>query len=203
MMAADTRASTRSLNASASFWLTFWRSASEARPDRRVAPASKTSPPPCGPGFDADLRGRRHPGGDAERGRPPAIRLLHRDGLSIRQIAKRLGYGRKTVKKALASPKPRGYARTRPAACPKLGPFTPTIERILAADAEAPKKQRHTATRLFERLRDEHGHGGSYDQVRRCVKNRRLRRRETHLLLDHPPGSRLSAPSRSRPATGA
>ena len=97
------------------------------------------------------------------------IRLLHRDGLSIRQIARRLGHGRETVKKALASPAPSGYTRSRPAACPKLGPYAPVIERILAADFEAPRKQRHTAMRMFERLRDEHGYGGGYDQVRRHV----------------------------------
>jgi transposase len=119
------------------------------------------------------------------------IRLLHRDGLSIRQIARRLGHGRETVKKALASPSPPGYTRKRPAACPKLGPFTPFIDQILAADVDAPRKQRHTAMRLFERLRDEHGYAGGYDQVRRYIKGRRLRQRETHLMLDHPPGSRL------------
>lgn len=119
------------------------------------------------------------------------IRLLHRDGLSIRQIAKRLGHGRETVRKALASPTPPGYTRTRPAACPKLGPFASAIEQILADDASAPRKQRHTAMRLFERLRDEHGYAGGYDQVRRYVVKRRLRQRETHLQLDHPPGSRL------------
>jgi transposase len=41
---------------------------------------------------------------------------------------------------------------------------------------------------LFERLRDEHGYAGGYDQVRRYVAGHRKRERETHLMLDHPPG---------------
>lgn len=58
------------------------------------------------------------------------IRLLHRDGLRIRQIAKRLGHSRETVKKALIQPAPLPYTRTAPAACPKLGAFIGRIEQI-------------------------------------------------------------------------
>jgi transposase len=119
------------------------------------------------------------------------IRLLHRDGQSIRQIAKRLGHSRDTVKKALIEPTPRGYTRTSPASCPKLGPFIGQIDQILVEDVSAPRKQRHTAARIFARLRDEHGYAGGYDQVRRYVSGRRKKERETHLLLDHPPGGRL------------
>ncbi len=119
------------------------------------------------------------------------IRLLHRDGLSIRQIAKRLGHSRDTVKKALIEAQPRPYTRSKPVVFPKLGRFIPVIEQILKDDASAPRKQRHTAQRIFQRLRDEHGYQGKYDQVRRYVAAHRKRQRETHLLLDHPPGSRL------------
>lgn len=119
------------------------------------------------------------------------IRLLHRDGLSIRQIAKRLGHSRDTVKKALVEAQPRPYTRSKPVVFPKLGRFIAIIEQILKDDESAPRKQRHTAQRIFQRLRDEHGYQGKYDQVRRYVAARRKRQRETHLLLDHPPGSRL------------
>src|SRR5271170_7579081 len=103
------------------------------------------------------------------------IRLLHRDGVSVREIARRLGHGRDTVKKALIEATPRGYTRTRPVKCPKLGAFTATIDQILSDDRAAPKKQRHTAHRIFERLRDELGYGGGYDQVRRYVSSHRKR----------------------------
>lgn len=119
------------------------------------------------------------------------IRLLHRDGLSIRQIARRLGHGRETVKKALVEAAPRPYTRTRPVALPKLGPFVVHIDGILREDESAPRKQRHTAMRVFQRLREERGYGGGYDQVRRYVAAKRKRERETYLSLDHPPGARL------------
>jgi transposase len=119
------------------------------------------------------------------------IRLLHRDGLSIRQIARKLGHSRDTVKRALVQSSPLPYTRTSPAACPKLGEFIGLIEQILTEDQSAPRKQRHTAARIFARLRDEHGYRGGYDQVRRFVGSRRKKERETHLLLDHPPGGRL------------
>jgi len=119
------------------------------------------------------------------------IRLLHRDGLSIREIARRLGHGRETVKKALIQPSPRPYTRSVPAVYPKLGAFIAVIDRILKEDESAPRKQRHTAARIFARLRDERGYTGKYDQVRRYVGAHRRRERETHLLLDHPPGGRL------------
>jgi transposase len=119
------------------------------------------------------------------------IRLLHRDGVSAREIAKRLGHGRDTVKKALVEAMPRGYTRTRPATRPKLGAFTAVIDQILERDHAAPRKQRHTAHRIFERLREEHGYLGGYDQVRRYVGTHLKKERETHLLLDHPPGGRV------------
>jgi transposase len=119
------------------------------------------------------------------------IRLLHRDGLSIRQIARRLGHGRDTVKKALIQSAPRPYTRSKPRPCPKLGRFIPIIDQVLLDDQSAPRKQRHTARRIFQRLRDEHGYAGKYDQVRRYVAAQRRKDRETHLLLEHPPGCRL------------
>ena len=64
-----------------------------------------------------------------------AIRQAHRDGLSIRQIAKQLGVGRDTVRKALANPQPQPYTRSQPSPTPVFGPFRPIVEAILAADA--------------------------------------------------------------------
>lgn len=120
------------------------------------------------------------------------IRLLHRDGLSARQIARRLRCGRDTVRKALLNATPPGYVRKVPRACPKLTTsHQAAILAILEDDESAPRKQRHTAMRLFVRLRDEHGYVGRYDQVRRFVSAHRKRERETHVLLDHPPGCRL------------
>jgi transposase len=120
------------------------------------------------------------------------IRLLHRDGLSARKIAKRLCCGRDTVRKALLNASPPGYVRTAPRACPKLtAAHQATILAILKEDKSAPRKQRHTSMRIFTRLCDEHAYSGQYDQVRRFVSSHRKRERETHVLLDHPPGCRM------------
>ena len=77
------------------------------------------------------------------------------EGLSQREVARRFGLHRNTVRKMLAFSVPPGYRRTKPAARPKLDPFTSIIDRILEADGSAPPKQRHTAKRIYERLRVE------------------------------------------------
>jgi transposase len=65
---------------------------------------------------------------------------------------------------------PPGYVRTKPPGKPKLGPLIPVIDAILAADVTAPPKQRHTAQRIFERLRAEHGFTGGYTVVKDYVR---------------------------------
>jgi transcriptional regulator with XRE-family HTH domain len=67
------------------------------------------------------------------------------EGLSQREAARRFGLHRNTVRKMLAFSVPPGYRRTKPAARPKLDPFTPIIDGILEADGSAPPKQRHTS----------------------------------------------------------
>jgi transposase len=121
------------------------------------------------------------------------IRQARRDGLTIRQIAQQFGHSTKTVLKALAQPEPQPYTLAQPRPAPIFGPFRQAADAILDADADAPRKQRHTASQLFRRLRDEFGYRGSYDQVRRYVQARRRSRRETFIPLDHPPGHRAEA----------
>jgi len=121
------------------------------------------------------------------------IRQLHRDGVSARRIAKQLGVGRDTIRKALAHAEPTSYTRTAPHAAPVFGPFAAVVEAILEADRTAPRKQRHTAAQIFRRLRTEHGYTGGYDQVRRHLKDRRLAARDTFVPLDHRPGHRCEA----------
>jgi transposase len=122
-----------------------------------------------------------------------ALRRAHRDGMSIRQIAKHFGVGRATVRKALQHSEPPPYTRIQPQPAPTFGPFRDLAAAILAADEDAPRKQRHTASQLFRRLRDEYGYRGGYDQVRRYVQARRRGRRETFIPLDHAPGHRAEA----------
>jgi hypothetical protein len=91
-----------------------------------------------------------------------AIRRAHRDGKSIRRIAREFEIARKTVHYVLihSEPKPRPLIRNRNV--PILGPFQSIIDQILADDENEPVKQRHTATQIFRRLQDEHGYQGCY-----------------------------------------
>src|SRR5262249_58727603 len=89
------------------------------------------------------------------------------EGVSRREAARRFGIDSRTVAKMLAFSVPPGYRRSRPAARPKLDPYTGIIDGILAADEGRPRKQRHTSKRMFDRLRDEHGYSGGITIVNR------------------------------------
>src|SRR5437764_14906265 len=121
------------------------------------------------------------------------IRLAHRDGMSIRQIANTFHHSRRKVREVLAQPQPTPYTRTKPPSAPVLGSFHQAIDAILAADEDAPPKQRHTAMQIFRRLRDEHDFTGGYDAVRRYIGKHRRDHRETFIPLAHDPGQRLEA----------
>ena len=110
------------------------------------------------------------------------------EGRSRREAARVFGLSRETVSKMCRFSAPPGYVRARPAAKPKLDPLIGVIDAILEADRTAPVKQRHTAKRIFERLRDEHGYGGGYTVVKDYVRRQKARGRETFVPLSHPPG---------------
>jgi transposase len=110
------------------------------------------------------------------------------EGLSQREAARRFGIHRNTVRKMLAFSVPPGYRRTKPRPRPRLDAVAAIIDRILEADLAAPAKQRHTAKRIHERLRAEHGFAGSYTSVKDYVRERRCRTREVFVPLAHPPG---------------
>ena len=111
-----------------------------------------------------------------------------RDGLSQREAARRFGIDRGTVAKMLKHSVPPGYTRVMPVRRPKLAEHTGFIDQILDEDETAPRKQRHTARRIFERLRDERGYDGGYSTVRDYLRPRRLARKEVFVPLTHPPG---------------
>jgi len=122
------------------------------------------------------------------------IRRAHRDGMSIREIARTLGHSRRKIRQALAEPEPRPYTLSQPRPRRVLTTaHQQWIEGVLAADKEAPRKQRHTAAQLYRRLRTEEAYSGSYDQVRRYVAARRGCERETFLPLSYEPGQRAES----------
>jgi transposase len=110
------------------------------------------------------------------------------EGKSRREAARVFGLSRDTISKMCRFSAPPGYVRTKPRGKPKLGPLIPIIDAILAADVTAPPKQRHTAQRIFERLRAEHGFIGGYTVVKDYVRLAKVRSRETFVPLAHPPG---------------
>ena len=110
------------------------------------------------------------------------------DGLSRREAAKRFGVHRNTITKMLQFSVPPGYRRRERPASKKLGPCMAWIDAILEGDRSVHKKQRHTAHRIFERLRDEQGFSGGYTIVREYVAEATLRAREMFVPLSHRPG---------------
>ena len=117
------------------------------------------------------------------------VRRAHfEDGLSGRQIARDFGISRDSVAKMLAYSEPPGYRRTAPVKRPKLDAFTGQIDQWLAEDKTQPRKQRHTAKRIFERLRDECGFNGGYTIVKDYVRARKRSGKEMFVPLSHPPG---------------
>ena len=115
-------------------------------------------------------------------------RACHVDGMSQRQAARVFGIDAKTVAKMLRFAVPPGYRRSKPPVRPKLDPLLPVIDRILEEDQGRPGKQRHTARRIFERLKAEHGFAGGETIVKDYVRERRPRGQEMFVPLVHPPG---------------
>ena len=110
------------------------------------------------------------------------------DKMSEREAARQFGLARETVRKMLRYSVPPGYRRQQPVRRPKLDAWIGTIDQILEDDKAEGKKQRHTAKRIFERLRDEHSYTGGYTIVKDYVRLRKLSQREMFVPLAHPPG---------------
>ena len=90
--------------------------------------------------------------------------------LSRRAACQKYSLGWHTLTKILAHDEPPGYRQSQPRAKPKIDEFLPVIHQILVDDRQAPKKQRHTAWRIFERLRSEHQFRGKYTIVKDAVR---------------------------------
>lgn len=122
------------------------------------------------------------------------IRRDHRHGeVSIRELADRHGTHRRTVRQALtdAVPPPRKIYPERPR--PAIDPWVMVIDAWLIADEDAPRKQRHTARRIWQRLVAEHQATCSEVTVSRHVARRRvelgLQTREVSIPQTHLAGA--------------
>jgi transposase len=125
-----------------------------------------------------------------------AIRRDVRAGLSIRKVMRKHGVSHPTVRMALESAWPQPRKKMAPRAS-RLDSYKPLIDAMLRADLDAPRKQRHTAKRIFDRLIDEHDAQVSYGIVRRYVAERRPQVRgeagrapvEAFISQTHKPGA--------------
>ncbi|MFF5667901.1 hypothetical protein ACFY7F_34505 [Streptomyces griseofuscus] len=101
-----------------------------------------------------------------------AIRRDHRGGMKIREIERKYNVSWRAVRKAVDSvwPEPRKHLPPRPTA---LDPYKPLVDEMLRTDLDAPRRQRHTITRIFHHPVEEHAADLSYQMVRRYVSDRK------------------------------
>ena len=109
------------------------------------------------------------------------------EGVSKRQILRETGMHWSTLQKILTHSAPPGYRQTQPRPQPKIGPYRERIQQILMADRELPRKQRHTAKRIWERLQEE-GYTGGYTAVKEAVRETEQQNQEVFVPLVHRPG---------------
>ena len=110
------------------------------------------------------------------------------NGMSKRAACVRYVIGWHTLAKILAHAEPPGYRSRSPRPKRVLAAVLPIIHEILEADRKAPKKQRHTAKRIFERLKAEHGYQGGKTVVEDAVRAWRQTHQPVFLPLTHSPG---------------
>ncbi len=106
---------------------------------------------------------------------------------SKREILRREGIHWETLKKILEHSEPPGYRKENPRPKPKIGPFLEQIDQIIKEDKHFPKKQRHTAKRIYERI-EEMGYQGKYTQVKEAVREIKRLNKEVFMPLDHQAG---------------
>lgn len=101
--------------------------------------------------------------------------LYENEEKSLREISRITGHSFETVQKYAQKENwnEDNLPDTEPTSYPVLGEFIPIVDGWLEADRKDPRKQRHTAWRLFCRLRDEYGFRGSYSSVKRYVRKKK------------------------------
>ncbi len=116
------------------------------------------------------------------------------DGKSLRRIADEMRLNFRTVQKyaQMDDFSETGLPNLEQANYPVMGPFIPIVDKWLEQDMKEPRKQRHTAKHIFDRLHREYGFNGGYTSVKRYVRKKKLMLSRTHpgyLPLAHPAGS--------------
>ena len=116
------------------------------------------------------------------------IRLeVLREERKKREVLRREGIHWETLKKILKYPEPPGYQMKEARPKPKIGSYLERIAQIIEEDKTVPKKQRHTAKRIYERIR-EMGYEGKYTQVKEAVRELLRVTQEVFMPLIHRAG---------------
>ena len=108
--------------------------------------------------------------------------------LSKRAACQQYGINWRTLAKMLSHVEPPGYRRQSQREQPVLGLHLAWIHEVLEQDKQEPKKQRHTAKRIFDRLKLERGYSGGYTVVKDAVQKWKAETKEVFVPLSHPPG---------------
>jgi transposase len=108
--------------------------------------------------------------------------------ISMRQACLEYHLNFRTVQKVVRHAEPLPLRAPQSRARPVLGPFLYLLQQIVDDDRHAPPKQRHTARRIYERLRDGHGYAGCPSIVRDAVRAYKQSQAEVFVPLLHPPG---------------
>ena len=95
-------------------------------------------------------------------------------GKSIKKLQRETGHSKNTIRKVLRG-EYQGYSERKNQPYPVLGAYLDIIDTWLKGDKESPKKQRHTAKRIYDRLVEEHDFPGKQSNVRRYVRDAKIR----------------------------
>src|SRR6266566_3237323 len=109
-------------------------------------------------------------------------RAFHLEKKSIRQIAKEEGCSRDTIRGAISNDPFKPYQLTRPKPAPVFGPYQLRVEALLGQNELLPRKQRYTANRSFEAIREE-GYQGCESSVRHYISARKIASHQPDVFL--------------------
>jgi len=114
-------------------------------------------------------------------------RKIRNQEVPLRQLQRETGIHRKTLRKIRDKSEPPGYQRTKSIEKTKIGPYLKRIKAIIETDKQMPKKQRHTAKRIWELLQAEEFAGG-YTIVKDAVRQIKKTSKEVFMPLSQRPG---------------
>jgi transposase len=119
-----------------------------------------------------------------------AIRRAHfLDGLSIREISRKLHHGRRVIRRALESAMPGQYRQVRSRPAPVLDAWKERVDALWAEGQQLPRKQRYTARKIYQEVQKA-GYPGSELTISRYIAQKRKAHqdKQAYLPLEFDPG---------------